>query len=178
MGGSSKVSKEKPIPSHSGWTTHEPPLWRWHRQLETCDFFWFHLVRPKKHIEPLGPQRGQQKLFSPLTHQFLTFKKLCWLVRSNINKNPMASLKNAVVRLRNLPRKHSGQFGKLVGRILWWQSDLTLCPFQIWTLHGIPLDHPPEWGGKTAEDSEETQSGGRFKILWGFRSTAGTHASL
>uniref|UniRef100_A0A0E9QJR8 Uncharacterized protein n=1 Tax=Anguilla anguilla TaxID=7936 RepID=A0A0E9QJR8_ANGAN len=28
--------------------------------------------------------------------------KLCWLVRSNISRKPMASLKKAVVRLRNL----------------------------------------------------------------------------
>lgn len=34
--------------------------------------------------------------------QFLTLRKLCWLVRSNISRKPMASLKNAVVRLRNL----------------------------------------------------------------------------
>lgn len=34
--------------------------------------------------------------------QFLTLRKLCWLVRSNISRKPMASLKKAVVRLRNL----------------------------------------------------------------------------
>lgn len=34
--------------------------------------------------------------------QFLTLRKLCWLVKSNISRKPMASLKNAVVRLRNL----------------------------------------------------------------------------
>lgn len=34
--------------------------------------------------------------------QFLTLKKLCWFVRSNINRKPMASRKKAVVRLRNL----------------------------------------------------------------------------
>ena len=39
--------------------------------------------------------------------QFLTLRKLCWLVRSNISRNPMASLKNAVVRLRNL--EHTGK---------------------------------------------------------------------
>ncbi|PWA16007.1 hypothetical protein CCH79_00017749, partial [Gambusia affinis] len=34
-----------------------------------------------------------------------TLRKLCWLVRSNISRKPMASLKNAVVRLRNLQHK-------------------------------------------------------------------------
>lgn len=36
--------------------------------------------------------------------QFLTLRKLCWLVKSNINRNPMASRKKAVVRLRNLKK--------------------------------------------------------------------------
>lgn len=39
--------------------------------------------------------------------QFLTLRKLCWLVRSNISRKPIASLKNAVVRLRNLKPKRT-----------------------------------------------------------------------
>lgn len=37
--------------------------------------------------------------------QFLTLRKLCSFVRSKSNTKPMASLKNAVVKLRNL-REH------------------------------------------------------------------------
>lgn len=67
-GGSSKVSKEKPIPSHSGWTTHEPPLWRWHRQLrKPVTFSGFILWGPEAHIEPLGPN-ANRSYSVPLTH--------------------------------------------------------------------------------------------------------------
>lgn len=44
----------------------------------------------------------QRLLTEHLLIQFLTLRKLCWLVRSNISRKPMASLKKAVVRLRNL----------------------------------------------------------------------------
>lgn len=88
-------------------------------------------------------------------------------MRSNINKNPMASLKNAVVRLRNLPRKHSGQFGKLVGRILWWQYERHYVPFRyelsmasLWII--LPSGRKDCWGVR----GDNLVVG--LRSLWGF----------
>lgn len=49
-----------------------------------------------------GKNSAYFKMSRHILIQFLTLSKLCWLVRSNINRKPIASLKKAVVRLRNL----------------------------------------------------------------------------
>lgn len=74
---------------------------------------WLYFMLP-----PLGRTLWIKKKTANALIQFRTLRKLCWLVRSNISRNPMASLKNAVVRLRNL--EHTGK--QLLCEIWKWST--------------------------------------------------------
>ena len=110
------MSKKNSILIHVNW--HKSPLWRWYRlssiQSYACVFQSLLVAvfqKANKPIELLSSEEAACVYYpTHLLIQFLTFKKLCWLVRSNISKKPMASLKKAVVRLRNLLMKHSDCF--------------------------------------------------------------------
>ena len=60
--------------------------------------------------------------------QFRTLRKLCSFVRSNRSRNPIASLKNAVVKLRNLKSfrkdfmRNGITFDKDTGEVIWYRS--------------------------------------------------------
>lgn len=50
-------------------------------------------------------ERKEMRKRNVILIQFLTLRKLCSFVRSKSRRNPMASLKKAVVKLRNLDKE-------------------------------------------------------------------------
>lgn len=60
-----------------------------------------HHTHKENHQEEKVRERGRQRERDILI-QFRTLRKLCSLLRSKSRRNPMASLKKAVVKLRNL----------------------------------------------------------------------------
>lgn len=100
--------------------------------------------------------------------QFLTLRKLCSFVRSNSRRKPMASLKNAVVKLRNLKagRKKRDRWnnkiwrnGKRAGSSAPWTSPVLRCPTAACESSVLyRRSHPhqmickPEWNNDTVNE--------------------------
>lgn len=91
--------------------------------------------RNKNHRSQKTTDRKQSRLLRwHVLIQFLTLRKLCWLVKSNISRKPMASLKKAVVRLRNL---------KTDGQLLFYSKKKKKAA--MWCRFSAMLAVSPDW---------------------------------